>query len=196
MEKNLEAKIEAILFINGEAVPFVTLQKILSVEEKKLQGALESYRKMLEERNGGLTLVTDSKSARLAVKNEYQPILESLVKSELQAGLSKAALEVLAMVAYLGPVARVEIDAIRGVNSSFTLRNLAIRGLIERRGNPSDARGYVYEASMQFLTTLGIESIQSLPGYQDIRNDERLNTLQGKATNIQNFEEGANHEEA
>jgi segregation and condensation protein B len=196
MEKNLEAKIEAILFINGETVPFVTLQKILEVESKELQDALEAYRGILEARSGGLILVTDSKSARLAVKSEYQPILESLVKSELQAGLSKAALEVLAMVAYLGPVARVEIDAIRGVNSSFTLRNLAIRGLIERRGNPSDARGYVYEASMEFLTTLGIEDIQALPGYEGIRNDERLNTLQGKAASIQNFEEGANHEEA
>lgn len=196
MEKNLEAQIEAILFINGEAIPFVTLQKILDIEPEELEGALEGYRKMLEERSGGLTLVTDSKSARLAVKSEYQAILESLVKSELQAGLSKAALEVLAMVAYLGPVARVEIDAIRGVNSSFTLRNLAIRGLIERKGNPSDARGYVYEASMQFLTTLGMENIQALPGYQSIRNDERLNTLQGKATSIQNFEEGVDHEEA
>lgn len=196
MEKNLEAKIEAILFINGEAIPFATLQKILNIQAGELQAALESYRKILEERVGGLTLVTDSKSARLAVKSDYQVILESLVKSELQAGLSKAALEVLAMVAYLGPVARVEIDAIRGVNSSFTLRNLSIRGLIERKGNPNDARGYVYEASMQFLTTLGIESIESLPGYQNIRNDERLRTLQGKAVDIENFEEGANHEEA
>jgi segregation and condensation protein B len=182
MEKKLEAKIEAILFINGESVPFTTLQKILEVPASELLEALESYRKILEVRDGGMVLITDSKSARLAVKSDYQPILESLVKSELQAGLSKAALEVLAMVAYLGPVARVEIDAIRGVNSSFTLRNLAIRGLIERKGNPSDARGYIYEASMQFLTTLGLETLQALPGYDAIRNDERLNTLQGKAS--------------
>lgn len=197
MNQDIQSKIEAILFISGEAVTFATLQKILGVGKETIQKALTAYQEALETRAGGLVLVTDSKSARLAVANHYQSLLEDLVKNELQAGLSKAALEVLAMVAYLAPVARVEIDAIRGVNSSFTLRNLSIRGLIERKGNPADARGYIYEPSMQFLTTLGIENIEKLPGYQEIRNDERLHVLQGKATtDTENFEYHVSDEEA
>ena len=180
MKKNLLASLEAILFINGEAVALSTLQKILGIEKEELQKILGEYQRVLEERAGGLVLVTDSKSARLAIASDYVPLIEDLAKSELQSTLSKAALEVLALVAYLAPVARAEIDAIRGVNSSFTLRNLAIRGLIERSGNPNDARGYIYEPSMQFLTTLGIESIEKLPGFETIRTDERLRALQGK----------------
>ena len=182
MKKNLLASLEAILFINGEAVTFSTLQKILEVEKEVLQKTLKEYQALLHEREGGLVLVTDAKSARLAIAPDYVPLIEELAKSELQSTLSKAALEVLALVSYLAPVARAEIDAIRGVNSSFTLRNLAIRGLIERSGNPNDARGYVYEPSMQFLTTLGIEAIHNLPGFEAIRADERLRVLQGKGS--------------
>ncbi len=187
--QDLQAKIEAVLFISGEAVLISHLQKILEVDRETLLEALNAYQNALAERKGGLVLVTDSKSARLVVGSPYQGVLEDLVKSELQSGLSKAALEVLAMVAYLAPVARVEIDAIRGVNSSFTLRNLSMRGLIERKGNPADARGYIYEPSMEFLTTLGIDRIEKLPGYEEIRNDERLKILQGKASSEkENFE--------
>lgn len=180
MRKDLVYQLEALLFISGEAIAFGTLEKILAVKKEQLLEILEKYRRLLAEREGGLVLITDSKSARLGVKSEYTPLLESLVKSELQSGLSKAALEVLALVAYLAPVARAEIDAVRGVNSSFTLRNLAMRGLIERKGNPVDARGYIYEPSMEFLTTLGIGSITELPHYTELRNDERLQILQGK----------------
>lgn len=181
MKYDLTPKLEAILFTSGEAVSFSALQKILGVNIERLKEALSLYQKTLEERGGALVLITDSKSARLGVASAYTSVLENLVKSELQTGLSKAALEVLALVAYLAPVARVEIDAIRGVNSSFTLRNLSMRGLIDRKGNPHDARGYVYEPSMEFLTTLGISHIEKLPGYSELRNDERLKILQGKA---------------
>lgn len=197
MKQNLQPQLEALLFISGEAISFPTLQKILEVTKDELQKVLDGYQEALAQREGSLVLITDAKSARLGVAPDYTPLLESLVKSELQSGLSKAALEVLAMVAYLAPVARAEIDAIRGVNSSFTLRNLAIRGLIERRGNPQDARGYVYEPSMEFLTTLGLENIQKLPGYQEIRNDERLQVLQGKAGELAaDLENVGIHEEA
>ncbi len=197
MKHDVLAQLEAILFISGEAVTFTTLQKILDISQDELAAALEKFSQVLEERSGALVLITDSKSARLGVAAAHTPLLEGLVKSELQSGLSKAALEVLALVAYLAPVARVEIDAIRGVNSSFTLRNLAMRGLIERKGNPADSRGYIYEPSMQFLTTLGLENIQKLPGFQEIRNDERLRVLQGKANGeTQDTEENTPHEKA
>lgn len=188
MNQNLIAQLEAILFTSGEAVLFTTLQKIVAVEKTVLEEALAEYQSVLQERKSALVLITDNKSARLGVAHDYTSVLEGFVKSELQSGLSKASLEVLALVAYLAPVARVEVDAIRGVNSSFTLRNLAIRGLVDRKGNPNDARGYVYEPSMEFLTTIGIENIKSLPGYNELRNDERLKVLQGKGSSLETSE--------
>lgn len=180
MNNKLINGLEAILFVSGEAVSRATLQKTLNISSQELSEAVEEYAEVLKERAGALTLVFDVKYVRLAVQNEYTSHLEALQKSELQEGLSKAALEVLALVAYLAPVARVEIDAIRGVNSSFTLRNLTLRGLIDRRGNPEDARGFVYEPSMDFLLTLGIERIEDLPEYQKLKSDKRIQLLLGK----------------
>ncbi|MEK7503143.1 MAG: SMC-Scp complex subunit ScpB, partial [Patescibacteria group bacterium] len=64
-----------------------------------------------------------------------------------------------------GPVKRSEVEYIRGVNSSFMLRNLLIRGLIERVRDPKDSRSYVYRVSRDFLKFLGITSISDLPEY-------------------------------
>jgi segregation and condensation protein B len=92
----------------------------------------------------------------------------------MQESLSKAALEVLAVIAYRGPIARAEIEAIRGVNCSVTLRNLLMRALIERKENETDARGYLYSISFQFLKSLGLQSITELPEYTSLMHDERV----------------------
>jgi segregation and condensation protein B len=176
------AALEALLFTNGVALSCVALEKLLSVNSPELQTLLDTYEEVLAQREGSLVLIRDHKSVRLGVAPQYHGFLEGLVKSELQETLSKAALEVLAIVAYLAPIARSQIDAIRGVNSHFTLRNLALRGLINRNGNPGDARGYIYSPSMDFLTTLGMSSISKLPHYEALRGDQRLQRLQNKET--------------
>jgi len=96
---------------------------------------------------------------------ENSKYLERLITDDLQEDLTPASLEVLAIIAYKGPISRMEIEEIRGVNSSYTLRNLLIRGLIERRGHPQDSRAYVYEVSFNFLRKLGLKSIEELPEY-------------------------------
>jgi segregation and condensation protein B len=103
-----------------------------------------------------------------------------LVKSELQDSLSNAAMEVVSIVAYRGPVSKTEIEAIRGVNCAYTLRNLLLRGLIERSDNPNDSRGYVYSISFDFLKKLGIEDVKKLPEYGILSVDERINSIISK----------------
>jgi segregation and condensation protein B len=171
------APLEAMLFVSGEAMTRESLKKILGVSAEELTQVLEVYRADLAARSGALVLIEDAKLVRLGVAPEYTGYLETLAKGELQESLSKAALEVLALVAYLAPVARADIDVIRGVNSSFSLRNLSLRGLVHRSGNPRDARGYVYEPSIDFLTTLGLGRIEELPSYEALRHDERLQRL-------------------
>lgn len=180
------APLEAMLFVSGEAMTRESLKKILGVSSEELILVLEAYRVALTARSGALVLIEDAKLVRLGVAPEYTGYLETLAKGELQESLSKAALEVLALVAYLAPVARADIDVIRGVNSSFSLRNLSLRGLVHRSGNPRDARGYVYEPSIDFLTTLGLGRIEELPSYEALRTDERLQrlVLTDKATEL------------
>ena len=74
----------------------------------------------------------------------------------------------LGIVLYRGPSTRAQIDYIRGVNTSSTLRNLLARGLLERVGNPDDAREYLYRPTALLLAHLGISARQELPEYGSI----------------------------
>lgn len=170
--------LESLLFVSGEPVSVSRIAKILEIPEEEVRTALDQLaQKYGEDTERGLMLVRDDKTALLATKGENASVVESLTKSTLQENMSKAALEVLAIIAYRAPIARVEIDAIRGVNCSFTLRNLLLRDLISREGNPSDSRGYLYRPTLHFLQVLGIEKVSELPQYEALSQDERLRMI-------------------
>src|SRR3989344_8813132 len=96
-------------------------------------------------------------------------ILETITKSELSEELSKSALETLTLVLYRGPVNKSNIDFIRGVNSQFILRNLLVRGLIERVAHETDKRVLLYRATFELLQHLGISRITELPEYDTVQ---------------------------
>ena len=170
--------LESLLFVSGEPVSVSRISKTLEISEEEVKAALEELaKKYAEDSERGLMLVRDDKTVLLATKPENALIVESLTKSALQENMSKAALEVLAIIAYRAPIARAEIDAIRGVNCSFTLRNLLLRDLISREGNPSDSRGYLYRPTLRFLQVLGIEQVSELPQYEALSQDERLRMI-------------------
>ena len=170
--------LESLLFVSGEPVSVSRIAKILEIPEEEVRTALDQLaQKYGEDTERGLMLVRDDKTVLLATKGENASVVESLTKSTLQENMSKAALEVLAIIAYRAPIARVEIDAIRGVNCSFTLRNLLLRDLISREGNPSDSRGYLYPPTLHFLQGLGIEKVPELPQYEALSQDERLRMI-------------------
>ena len=85
--------------------------------------------------------------------------------------LGKAGLETLSIILYRGPATRRDIDYIRGVNSQFILRNLLIRGLVEKIQNPDDQRTFFYKPTFQLLSYLGIGKLEDLPEYLTMKND-------------------------
>ena len=176
---DLLSLLEALLFINGEPLSFFKLAKVLRCKEEEVRTALETLsRKYEEDGDRGLAIVVREREVQLVTKGSAAAFVEDLTKSTMQENLSKAALEVLAIVAYRAPLSRAEVEAIRGVNCSFTLRNLLLRGLIVREGNPDDGRGYVYRPSFRFLQSLGIHKIEDLPDHETLSCDERLTFLE------------------
>ncbi len=170
--------LESLLFVSGEPVSFDRLRKTLDVSEKEIRLALDRLSDRYQhDVASGLMLIRDDQTALLATKPANAPALEALTKSTLQESMSKAALEVLAIIAYRAPISRAEIDAIRGVNCSFTLRNLLLRDLISREGNPSDHRGYLYQPTLRFLQVLGLSHVSELPSYETLSQDERLRMI-------------------
>ncbi len=119
----------------------------------------------------GLTLIQTDEEVMLGTSKEMSPIIEQLTKDELTRDLGKAGLETLSIILYQGPISRADIDYIRGVNSQFILRNLLIRGLVERIDNPKDARSFLYKTTLDLLSHLGISKVTDLPEYENVRKD-------------------------
>jgi len=140
MDKTLEKQIESILFWKAEPIKVSELAKILEVSEDQIIGASQSLNASLE--NRGIQLLNNNKELSLITAAENGHLIEKLLKEELNKELSKAALETLSIILYKGPLKRSEIDYIRGVNSQFIIRNLMIRGLVDKEQNPDDERGF------------------------------------------------------
>lgn len=179
--RTITSRIESLLFLSGEAVSVARLAKVIGVSEEEVRTATKDLReKYQNDASCGFMLLSRTDHLLLATKPENASCVEALTKSALSEDLSKAALEVLSIIAYRSPITRSEIDSIRGVNCSFTLRNLMLRDLIEREGNPLDARGYVYRPSFRFLKVLGLDSIEGLPDFVALSQDERLTMILSK----------------
>ena len=164
----MKSIIESILFSIGEPISIEKLTKTLSKNQDLIKKAIDELAEDYEKENRGLRIIKKGEKAQLVSAPENSHYIEKLIKDELQEDLTPVSLEALAIVAYKGPIARAEIEEIRGVNSSYILRNLLIRGLIERRGHPEDARAYIYEVSFDFLRKLGLKSIEELPEYKKL----------------------------
>lgn len=178
MEKEkIKSIIESILFVRGDEISCAQLAKIIEVEKKEIIDSVEELVKGYKEEKRGFGMVKNGDNVQLVTNPENAPFVEKTIKRNLQESMSRTALEVLAIVAYRGPISRADIEAIRGVNSSFTLRNLLMRGLIVKSTNENDQRGYLYSISTEFIKKMGMEKIDELPEYEKLSKDERVESI-------------------
>ena len=166
--KQLVAQLEALLFIYGEPMTYKKIAQVLKVKEDEVKEAVKIFEENLKQENRGLALTIDKEKIQLTTKGEFKTISEEIIEEELNENLTPAALETLSIVIYSAPISRAEIEYIRGVNSSFILRGLLIRGLIERSQDPKRANAFVYNSSFEFLKHLGIGKAEDLPEFETI----------------------------
>ncbi|OGF61149.1 SMC-Scp complex subunit ScpB [Candidatus Giovannonibacteria bacterium RIFCSPHIGHO2_01_FULL_45_33] len=164
---DLSKKIEALLFVAGEGMTISRLASVLKKNDEEIKNALTLLESHLAESHS-LVMLKDGDHVAFVTGSAVSKVVEDFAKEEFSEELTRAGLETLAIVAYKGPIKRSEIDYIRGVNSSFTVRNLLMRGLLERIRDPKDARAYVYRISSDFLKFLGVASRAELPEYGDL----------------------------
>lgn len=173
MEKNPDTKkyaqiIEAFLFWKGEPVTVRELAKSLKFDIQIVDAALEHLGSQEVCQDKGIVVVRFGDKVTLGTHPEVSTTIEELTKEELSRDLGKSALETLAIILYQGPVKRSQIDYVRGVNSQFILRNLLVRGLIDRTVDPSDERSFVYSPSLELLSHLGVGHVRELPEFEKV----------------------------
>ena len=163
---SLESKIEAVLFWTGEPMSLKKLSGILQVSIDEIKNGIEKLKESLSGR--GIVLLENGDEITLGTMPELSKLFENLQKEEINKELSKASLETLSIVIYKNGASRAEIDYIRGVNSSFTLRALSVRGLIDKTIDAKDSRRYIYKPSFELLSFLGVKNVQELPEFNEI----------------------------
>ena len=167
MEIELESKIEGLLFYKGEDVEVKKLAELLNVGVEEIEEGLKKLEENLSGR--GLVLIKKDDSVVLGISKELSSLIEGIRKEEITKELSKATIETLSIILYKSGVTRSEIDYIRGVNSSFILRNLLVRGLIEKIIDNKDSRRILYRPTFDTLSYMGVTSIAELPNYEKVR---------------------------
>lgn len=172
-ELNLDSQIEAILFWKGEPITIKKLADNLGKKEEEIRAGLDALKEKIKDR--GVELVYKDDEVMLGTAAKLSPIIERLTKEELVRDLGKAGLETISIIAYKGPLSRAEIDYIRGVQSNFILRNLQIRGLVEKIINPKDARSFLYRPTFELLQFLGVSRIEDLPEYEKVKAEFEQN---------------------
>lgn len=158
--------IEALIFASEEPLPLERIAKLLDLSVPEAQEQLQAL-KVRREMTGGLTLVAVAGGYRLMTKPEYGDYVAKLREPKL-VRLSKAALEVLSIIAYKQPVTHAEVDQIRGVDSGHSLKTLVERDLVYSPGRKeAPGRPHLYATTDQFLEYVGINGVEELPDLED-----------------------------
>jgi segregation and condensation protein B len=160
------ALLESILFVASGPVSTTRLGTVLDLSPAVVRSLLSDLEQ--DYLNRGLRLQWIGQNVQLTTAPEASEVVERFLGLEVTTRLSQAALEVLAIVAYLQPITRPSIDSIRGVNSDGALRTLLSKGLIEEQGRmDTPGRPILYGTTPEFLQHFGLSIIDQLPPLKD-----------------------------
>lgn len=162
---NLKAVIEGLLFVSGD--DGLSLNEICDITEQEKNTISKIIKELYndyDKNDRGMHIEFLGNKFKFTTKSEHKYFYKKLIKNEENSALSQSALETLAIIAYNGPIARANIDEIRGVNSSYIIRKLLLKGLIEESGRAdTPGKPITYSITSKFLDYFGLGSINELP---------------------------------
>nr|WP_269449771.1 SMC-Scp complex subunit ScpB [Auraticoccus cholistanensis] len=154
---------EALLLMADEPLSTLTLAQVLGVPTELVQQALEELADFYDRTGRGFELRHLAGGWRYWTREEHADVITRAVLQGQQARLSQAALETLAVVAYLQPISRARMSAVRGVNVDGVVRTLVAREMIEEAGQDPVTGATVFRTTDTFLQRLGLQSLDQLP---------------------------------
>lgn len=177
-QAQLSGAIEAMLFVTDEPVGVIELADMLEADPKLVEQVLVDLREKLEREQRGIQLREVAGGWRLYTHPAYHDLVEKYVLSWDTRKLSQAAMETLAIVAYLQPCTRAGVASVRGVNSDSSINSLVEKGLIREAGQ-ADAPGSptLYATTRGFLEKFGLRSVSDLPDLDEFAPDDATRQL-------------------
>lgn len=167
--EELPAVLEALILAYGEPLAVATMATVTGAAKDDVERALESVGRILEERGAGFRLVNVGGKYHFRTNSEFAPYIQKL-KAGRPRKLTTQALETLAIIAYRQPIVRNDIEKIRGVDASPTLKTLLERKLIKIVGH-QDTVGQpaLFGTTDEFLNIFGLSSLRELPTLRDLK---------------------------
>ncbi|MFA6526690.1 MAG: SMC-Scp complex subunit ScpB [Candidatus Buchananbacteria bacterium] len=172
----LKNKIESLLFISHKPLSVTELAKLTDSDKPVMENALMELTIEYKEKAGGVELLKLEDKYQLATTAENAELISKFLNTEVTGELSRPSLETLTIIAYRGPISKVELELIRGVNCSLIIRNLLMRGLIESAEDKVRAT-MVYSITFEFLKHLGLNAISELPDFDRLNRNNNLEKL-------------------
>lgn len=174
-EKKMKiSELEAILFVVGdEGIGLEELSYLLNSKTAQTYEMIQTLQSRYDEdENSALHILEVGNHFVLTTKKEFAPLLKKYAQSPMSNSLSQAALETLAIIAYKQPLTRMEVDEIRGVQSSGSVQKLVARQLIEEKGRvDGPGRAILYGTTAYFMDYFGLKSLAELPDIEAMENE-------------------------
>ncbi|MDF1997011.1 SMC-Scp complex subunit ScpB [Peribacillus frigoritolerans] len=170
---NWKGILEALLFAAGdEGLSVKQIASVLEITEYQATDIVESLKEEYVSDVRGIQVIEIAGVYQMTTKKEHSDYLKRLVETSSTQGLSQAALETLAIIAYKQPITRAEIDEIRGVKTERPIHTLVTKVLIKEVGRAEGSgRAYLYGTTKEFLDYFGLNSIDELPPLADNSDD-------------------------
>lgn len=174
-EDNKLAALEGLLFVVGDdGLSINQMMEILEIDHDEAIELINMLKEEYENVNRGIRIHFLGNTFKLTTKEEHRKYYQKLLVNEENNTLSNSALETLAIVAYNEPITRVEVDEIRGVQTSQMIRKLVAKGLLKECGRSElPGRPILYKTTSEFLDYFGLSDISELPKINPI--DEQHN---------------------
>jgi segregation and condensation protein B len=167
----LARTIEALLVIASKPLSVEELAAVCEEDAERVETALGLIAGRFREGRSGIVLEHVAGGYAFRAAREAAEACARLVERPVQRGLSQAALETLAIVAYLGPVSRPEIARLRGVAADSAVAGLVERGLIGEAGREREGGAVRYEATPLFERVFGLADRSELPDLDELAGD-------------------------
>ncbi len=170
---SLKSQLESLLFVAVKPLSVKELGAFLDAKTKVIEEALEELANDYKNAERGISLIKNNNQYQITSAAENAALVQEFLKSETSGELSQPSLEALSIIAYRGPISKLELEKIRGINCSLIIRNLLMRGLIEEKFEKSKNENY-YTVTHDFIRFLGIGSISDLPDFEKLNQSETL----------------------
>ena len=167
-KKELENKIEAMLFATGRDISVTEFMDVLEATKEEVEEAIENLKNIYE--NRGITLLEVKDSYQLVSNKKYYDDVIKLYDSSRKRGITPACMEVLAIIAYNPKITKAQVERIRGVNSDAAVNRLVEFGMVEECGRlKAPGRPVLYRTTKEFLIEFGIKDINEMPDFENLK---------------------------